>query len=259
MMNNRKANETVGGQLAGGKESFSLTPMNPTVSTELLLHIFQAPPEKLAAIKRVLASAACGMGSEELKPGAERLGQFALQRGERAWALIYEGKLAAFADRAGMPLVEYLLKHPHEPIYGLDLLARVSGEGPLQQRSTVLDDRETAREYRRQMDKLKAVIDSGDASGSEKEGAREQLAEFEEYRKELRRQTLDGAAKAARNIRQSLRRLCNSLAEAEDERGGPHPVLRSFAAHLLGHLVARSPDIPPGHLVYQPPAGIVWA
>ncbi len=73
--------------------------------------------------------------------------------------------------------------------------------------------------------------------------------------------TIDEAFKTAKSVRQAIRRVCLSLAEAQDEQHRPHPVLIAFAAHLQKHLLGPSQpgSVPPGHLVYEPPEGVIWA
>jgi hypothetical protein len=51
------------------------------------------------------------------------------------------------------------------------------------------------------------------------------------------------------------------LAEAQDDQHRPHPVLTAFAAHLQKHLLGPSQpgSVPAGHLVYEPPEGVIWS
>lgn len=186
--------------------------------------------------------------------------RYALRKGQGAWGLIFAGEPAAFADRAGMDSVEYLLKHPSDMIHSLALLARVRGEAPVQQRSAALDDRDTTRNYLREMSRLRKVIESEEASDEEKRVAGEELAQFESALPEIHHRTMDEAAKAAKTFRQAIRRICSWLAQARDQQGRPDPVLAALAAHLQKYLLGPSQpgSVPAGHLVYQPPAGVRW-
>ena len=186
---------------------------------------------------------------------------YALWKGQGAWGLTFGGEQAVFADRAGMDFVEYLLKHPGEVIHSLALIARVQGEAPLQQRSAALDIREATRDYLRKMSQLRKVLESEETSGREKEVAEEELAQLESALPDIHHRTMDEAAKTAKSLRQAMRRVCSSLAQARDQQHRPDPVLTAFAAHLQNHLLGPSQpgSAPAGHLVYVPPPGVIWA
>ena len=244
--------------------------MRETFPIKLLLRVLQAAPEEL---ERFLAgqplpdwqqdapgSLATPTASSLLAPRRLDQRRYALHKGQNAWGLIYAGEHAAFVDRAGMDFVDYLLKHPGEAIHSLALLARVAGQAPVQQRSAALDDAETTRQYLRQMSRLRAVLESDDTSALEKKVAEEELAQLEASGAWAGRRTVDEAFKAARSVRQAIRRVCSSLAAAQDEQHRHHPVLTAFAAHLQKHLLGPSQpgSVPPGHLIYEPPAGVIW-
>jgi hypothetical protein len=216
-------------------------------------------PPFLAA--RSLAQAKKPLAGGITPPGPLAQCCYALRKGQGAWGLTYAGEQAVFADRAGMDFVEYLLKHPGEVIHSLALLARVQGEAPVQQRSAVLDERDTTRDYLRQMSRLRKVMESEDASGREKEVAEEELAQFESALPDIHHRTMDEAAKTAKTVRQAIRRVCSSLGQARDQQHRPDPVLTAFAAHLQKQLLGPSQpgSAPAGHLVYEPPAGVIWA
>jgi hypothetical protein len=240
--------------------------MRETFPVKLLLLLLQATPKQLAAIADFLGGEALPGRLKETSAAPplapQRTGQrrYALQKGQGAWALTCGGEHAAFVDRAGMDFVDYLLKHPGQSIHSLALLARVQGEAPVQQRSAALDDAESMRQYLREMSRLRAVLESDDASELEKKVAEEELAQLEASGACTGQRTIDEAFKAARSVRQAIRRVCSSLAEARDEHHRPHPVLTAFAAHLQKHLLGPSQpgSVPPGHLVYEPPEGVVW-
>ena len=187
--------------------------------------------------------------------------RYALEKGQGAWALTYDGAPSAFVNRAGMDFVNYYLKHPSEPIHPLVLLARVHGEAPVQQRSAAFDDAEATKKHLRELERLRAVIESYDASPSERQEAEEKLGEMEQSAADIHHRTLDGAVKASRSVRQAIRRVCLSLAEAQDEQHRPHLVLTAFAVHLQKHLLGPSQpgSVPAGHLVYEPPEGVIWS
>jgi prophage DNA circulation protein len=160
-----------------------------------------------------------------------------------------------------MDFVNYYLKHPSEPIHSLELLARVQGEAPVQQRSAALDDAEVTRKLLRELERLRAVMESYEASPAERQEAEEKLGEMEQSAADIHHRTIDGAVKASRSVRQAIRRVCLSLAKAQDEQHRPHPVLTAFAAHLQKHLLGPSQPglVPAGCLVYEPPEGVIWS
>jgi hypothetical protein len=54
--------------------------------------------------------------------------------------------------------------------------------------------------------------------------------------------------------------VCSSPPEARDEQHHPHLVLSTFADHIREYLLNPSLPglVPAGHLVYEPPEGVVW-
>jgi hypothetical protein len=241
--------------------------MRETFPVKLLLQLLQATPEELLAIERFLGGHAFADRQPSMRPAAllapqrPDRGRYALKKGQGAWALTYDGAQAAFVDRAGMDFVHYLLKHPDEPIHSLELLAMIKGEAPVQQRSAVLDDKDATKDYLRMMARLRKLIESDDASDQEKEVAEEELAQLEAALPDIHHRTIDEAFKIAKSVRQAIRRVCLSLAKAQDEQHRPHPLLTAFAAHLRKHLLGPSQlgPIPAGHVVYEPPTGVAWA
>jgi len=219
---------------------------------------------QLAQIKQILAEDPPGepksTSTLRLSPISRSGPRFALQRGQGAWGLTYDWQPVAFSERAGMPFVDYLLKHPRSSIHPLDLIARVKGEAPLQQRAAALDDADATKAHLRELERLRAIIESDEASAAERQEAEEELDQVERSGASIHHRTIDEAVKAARSVRQATRRVCSSLAKAKDERGRPHPVLTAFATHLQKHLLEPSQPglVPAGHLIYEPPPGVSW-
>jgi hypothetical protein len=111
------------------------------------------------------------------------------------------------------------------------------------------------------MSRLRAAIESDDTSDQDRKVAEENLAQLEAFLPEIQHRTNDEAFKKAKSVRQAIRRVCLTLAEAQDEQHRPHPVLTAFAAHLQKHLLVPSQpgSVPAGHLVYEPPEGVIWS
>ena len=123
--------------------------------------------------------------------------------------------------------------------------------------------RRKPREGRRvwgEMARLRAVLDNEEASEREKQVAEEELGQLETFAASTHQRTIDQAFTTAKTIRQSIRRVIGSLAEAQDEQHRPHPVIAAFAAHLQKYVLgpSQSGSVPAGHLVYEPPEGVVW-
>lgn len=230
---------------------------------ELLKQVLDSTLEQRAAIKRIFREHAFPDRQPValLPPHCPDQSRYVLVKGQGAWALTFDGAPAAFVDRASVDMVNYYLKHPSEPIHPLEVLARVQGETPVQQRSAALDDAEVTKRHLRDMSRLRATIDSDDTSAQEKEFAMEELAQLEDSLRDIHHRTNDEAFKTARSVRQAIRRFCSWLAEAQDEQHRPHPVLIAFAAHLQKYLLGPSQPglVPAGHLVYEPPEGVIWA
>ncbi len=211
---------------------------------ELVLLLPQATIQDLEAIRRFLKEEPLAepQPSSPLCRSPTRHGgrRFALQGGQGAWGLTYDWQQVAFFGRAGMAAVDYLLKHPRNSIHPLALIARLQGEAPLQQRAAALDDADATKAHLHELERLRAIIESDEASAAERQEAEEELDQAERSGATIHQRTVDGALKAARSVRQAIRRVCSSLAKAKDERGRPHSVLTAFATHLQKHLLEPS-------------------
>ena len=119
---------------------------------------FEMPAAEFAALRHLMET------FTGHPAGPSRSTRFALQRGPRVWQLTYAGETASFPHKRGMVFVAYLLKYPRQPIHPLELLARVQGQDPVQQRSAALDDAEATRAYLREMERLRALIESDETS-----------------------------------------------------------------------------------------------
>jgi hypothetical protein len=186
--------------------------------------------------------------------------RFVLRRCGDVWQVVLDGEPDFFGHTAGVTFIDHYLKHPGEPIHPVVLLARVQGQEPVPQRSLALDDQEATRRYLREMDRLRAVLESDEASAGERQVAEEQLAQFDQADGYIFHRTFDQAARAGKTVRQAINRSIHLLETARDASGHPHPVLERFAAHLRQYLL-KPPlggSAPLGHLVYEPPEGVRW-
>ena len=221
--------------------------------------VFPGKPFEVCA--EALAKLRGQMDTTNLPPASlTPASRFVLRRCGDVWQVVLEGEPDFFGHTAGMTFIDHYLKHPREPVHPVVLLARVQGQEPVQQRSLALDDQETTRSYLREMDRLRAVIESDEASAGQRQVAEEQLAQFEQADGYIFHRTFDQAARAGKTVRQAINRSIHLLETARDASGHPHPVLERFAAHLRKHLL-KPPlggSAPLGHLVYEPPEGVRW-
>ena len=90
--------------------------------------------------------------------------------------------------------------------------------------------------------------------------ASEELAQLEQSESYIYHRTFDKASRAAKSVRQAIRRVIDSLERARDKQGRPHRVLNAFANHLKQYLLGPSQpgSAPTGHLVYEPSPGVIW-
>jgi hypothetical protein len=231
------------------------------------LQLLEATPEELAAIGGYLAGrpfpdrqpVAPGAPTRQAVQGSGRR-RFALRKGDGTWELTYEYEPGSFRRSAGTEFIDYFLKHPRQPIHPVVLLAKMQGLDPVQQRSAALDDADATTEYLEEMERLRGVIANDKKSAAEKKVAAEELAQLEQCESYIYHRTFDKASRAAKSVRQAIRRVIGSLEKARDEQGRPHRVLNAFAAHLKQYLLGPSQpgSASAGHLVYEPPPGVLW-
>jgi hypothetical protein len=186
--------------------------------------------------------------------------RFSLERGQGVCRVIFEHEPALFLQRAGMDLIDWLLRNPDQPIHPVTLLARAAGQPPLQQRSAALDDAKATQDHLDTKAQAEATLEGEETSEVEKKEAQAELLELEDSEAEIFHRTRDNARKVALGVRQSIRRAIDSLTEARDKQGRPDGVLRAFGAHLQEYLfdASRPGAVPPGFLVYRPPADVKW-
>ena len=133
-----------------------------------------------------------------------------------------------------------------------------------------MDDADTAREMAAARGRCQAVIDDDGASEVEREEARAELEEIQDWARKHMRGTEGNEQRQVRAIRQNIRRLLDRLAAARDARGEADEVLRAFGAHLDqflwrpsgGGANGRSSRVrsgPAGRFTYEPPAGVRWS
>jgi hypothetical protein len=153
------------------------------------------------------------------------------------------------------------LHPPPEPIHAVTLAleARLpGGEAPWA---------EAVRRLRRQARELEAVLEDDLASEPVKAEARQQREDILEFLNKNPWRSRDCAQKCVRAVSMALKRLHESLAQALDAEGKPHPVLQEFARHLHEYLLTPSGrgggpggmrGLVGGCFTYDPPVSVAW-
>jgi hypothetical protein len=204
--------------------------------------------------------------------------RYALCRGVRYWALVFEGQEAVFKHELGALYVAYLLREPpREPLHGVALALKAREKlgqptGPaevLEERVMGLEDAVAVRAMWRRQRVLERVL----ADRLEIETVKaEALGELEQVTEHLRQSpwlSRHGAERSARAVTAAIKRLHARLAAAVDAAGRPDEVLRAFALHLHEYLLvpsgrgsanarARAVFGSVGWFTYEPPRGVVW-
>ena len=216
-----------------------------------------------------------------------------LQRDGALWDLWFMGRHATLRHQRGLLYAGHMLAHPRTCVKILSLAARYASvprgragltevwdeqrgqvvalgrEPVLQDAVTSADHAEARRRLQRKAHALQAVIDDPATSDSEKDEAREQRQQIADFLRQESRASRDEYKKAADSVRRAIRRLVDSLLEAEGAAPDAEQVKREFARHLEEHLLRPSrrysaPAARPareeaqGCLIYEPPPDVVW-
>jgi hypothetical protein len=187
-----------------------------------------------------------------------------------------------------------MLSHPGERLKKLDLAAKYSSPKSrassgievydpttgkytapssaeaLHEVSLATDENEARKACKERALELKDIIDDPAETEAARSEAIEELEQLAAYLSKDSRQ-LRGPTKAAADaIRSAIKKLLRNLLELGGSSASPHSVRREFAEHIENYLVTPSGryaaprarkargDLT-GCLLYEPPAGIVWA
>ncbi len=224
--------------------------MSATVSTDFLLQVAQATPEQQAAIRRILAGEALPQppattaGTAELPPA----NQFVRQG--KLWKVVFNGGAPFYLpDMLGARYLDYLLRHPNEPISAFGLEVAITAEkGEARSRNTVQpeSDSRAKREYQRALRRSQARREAAQAAGDREEVERLDY-EIGSLRSALGegRGADDTGERARNNVRHALGKLRATL-----RMGGREE--KEFAAHLHDSLSTGY------DCMYSQPEGRVW-
>jgi hypothetical protein len=209
------------------------------------------------------------------KKQAEDPNIYRLVKEYKCWRLIYQGKEAVLADERAVRLVDYLLKNrPDEPIHGTELEVRVDGAavvngevgGVLQEAAGAKLNAGDNKILKDKLRELRTASEDENLPESERANA---AAELQILLSEVAKVRKNGgqAGRVADRVRKALRRFIDDLKAANDSKGNPHAVLRSFAQHLedcvwrpsVGGRNRVGAIGKPGCFTYVAPQGVVWS
>jgi len=126
--------------------------MRENVPARLLIQLSQTSLETLAAVQRLLTSAAAVTPSE---PGGKGCEAWVFRWTGRDWKVVFDGGEPFYLpDTLGAPYVDCLLHRPNEPISAFDLEVAVSPEkGEVRARNSIQpkSDAQALREYRKEL------------------------------------------------------------------------------------------------------------
>ena len=224
--------------------------MSATVSTDFLLQVAQATPEQQAAIRRILAGEtlpqppATAAGAAELPPTNQFIRQGKL------WKVVFNGGAPFYLpDKLGARYLNYLLRHPNEPISAFDLEVAITPEkGEARSRNSVQpeSDPRAKREYQRALQRSQARREAAQAAGD-----REEVERLDNEIGALRsalgegRGADDTGERARNNVRHALGKVRAALRKGGQEEKG-------FAAHLQSSLSTGY------DCMYSQPEGRIW-
>jgi len=241
-----------------------------TVSNELLRLLPDATPEQQEAMVHFLRGDSQALANVNGRTGEKP--RYLLRKGNLGWRLVFDGQETVLGDEKAVAYVGVLmLDPPVEPIHGTELAHRAFGDAVIEdQRNLGMDDAETARKMAETRRRCQAVIDNEGASEVEREEARAELEEIEDWARKHMRGTEVSEQLQVRAIRQSIRRFVDRLLMARNVRGEPDEVLRAFGEHLDRYLwrpsgggtsgrTARVRAGLAGRFTYEPPAGVKWS
>ena len=204
----------------------------------------------------------------KLAPGPRYL----LRKGLLGWRLVFEGNETVLWDEKAVQCVAVLLLDPPvEPIHGTELAHRAFGDAVIEdQRNLGMDDGERALKMAAARRRCQAVIEDDGASEVERQEARAELEDIEDWARKHMRGTEGGEQRQVRAIRQLIRRLLERLGAARNEHGEPDKVLRAFGEHLERYLLLPSGrgrhgrkaavrSRLAGRFTYEPPQGVKWS
>jgi hypothetical protein len=232
---------------------------------KLLLWLFQATSEELAAIERFLGGQALpdwpqgasglsprrALASESLTVDASTSSGYLFRRVGKLWEVVFAGGERFFLENTlGTRYLDYLLHHPNDPISAFNLEVAIEPEKGEARSSTSIQQRLDARaqrEYRQALISLRADRHHAQAAGDRGEVSRldGEIAAVESALNE-RGGSDDTGERARGNVRKAINVIVRGLLE-----GGPNE--RAFAEHIRERVSTGYTCL------YSQPQGRIWA
>ena len=220
--------------------------------------------------------------------------RYALRRDGDLWYLTINGHQAVLTHEQGICYVAEMLGHPGERLKKLNLAAKYSSPKSkgtsgievydpatgkfaapssteaLHELSLANDENEVRMACRERARELKETIDDPSETETAKEEARQELEEIAAHLSKDSRQFRGPSKAAADSIRCAIKKFLRNLLEPGGSAASPYAVRREFAEHIEKYLgtpsgryaapgARRARGELTGCLLYEPPAGIVWA
>lgn len=221
----------------------------------------------MVLVKSPMGKPAAGSRTGTKTPSGPR---YLLQRGFKAWRLVFNGVEAAIKHGKGIVLVACLLLNPSaRGIHGTELAALATGQAILQEATLKDEGQATEQQIKRLALECMEVIKDPLAGDGEKQAAQKQLEELAECRKATRAKRPGSAEKLVRAMRLRIDRLIRGLRAARDANPSAQATLRAFGDHLHQYLWipssryggsrrGRTATGTAGRFTYEPPAGVRW-
>jgi len=234
----------------------------------------------------LLSNGIPGGGWDSAQNGGPR---YRIAKGYKVWTLVFEGRHAHISDEMGVYYVAHLLKAlDPTPIHALDLWnvvpahlreqakgGAVAGEVLLRGARMVQDDygreqKAVMKKLWRQEKELEKQLEEPNLSELERDETTKDLERVKASLKAKASRYEAQAERAVRAVRRAITRFQEQLAEATDEDGQPHAVLRDFAVHIHRYILTPSARLGGGlkmkgggsgeigRFVYERPAGVRW-
>jgi hypothetical protein len=224
--------------------------MASTITPELARRFFEASPEQVVAIARIL----CPENVETLKPEMLKSGgrapRFVFRPAGSHCEVVFEGSDPFYVrNNLGAKYLNYLLHHPNEVVSAYDLEVSVQPEkAGARPRNSIQQklDAETVKSYLRELNRLRGEREEAEERGERVEVDRldAEIGTFEE--------ALEGGGVSGDAGERARCNVSKALAALRRELASGSPAEREFCRHIeqfvsLGY-----------ECVYSQSAGRVW-
>ena len=245
--------------------------MNASLSCALLLRLIGAPPEKLAAVERLLDGE--GLAGQTSLPsllshppptGKAGPCRYSLRHEGWCWVLDFIGGRVGLKPESGLPYVAWLLSAPDQAVACAKLFSRFSAGQRKDQPIAELPDPETGvrepvtdgvgaaqwspdkdeaearNRYYAQLVEYKATIGNPAVPESERAEAQRCYDDLVSFLKEHYHPAPDAGRAVTKLVHRSIRRLCDHLREPMPGEQAPNPVAAAFGEYIEKNILVPS-------------------